>query len=129
MDVEEDTHKKLSSQEFSSALGNAVWLMTMSKKHRDLPIREVEYRIAPALLLRQFRFFHKKKQPVAFLTWAGVSHEVELQLNEGGKLREISDWRSGPTLKVIDCISPFVPASTFIEKFVAYAAKTPSTLN
>jgi cytolysin-activating lysine-acyltransferase len=111
----------LDAQTFASVMGQAVWLMTMSKKHRDLPIREIENLVAPAILLRQFKLYSKGKQPVAFLTWANVSDEVKARLDKGERSLEIADWRSGTNIVVMDCVSPFNPAETFSQKFLSSA--------
>lgn len=52
---------------FASTMGQAIWLMTVSKAHRDLPIREIEARVTPAIVLQQFKLYMKDKQPVAFV--------------------------------------------------------------
>ena len=50
--------------------------MTMDKRYRDRPIREIEALVATQMLLRQFKLYSKDKQPVAFLTWASASDAV-----------------------------------------------------
>ena len=82
-------------QTFGSTLGQAVWLMTMSKAHRDLPIYEIEARVALPIFLRQFRLYSKDNQPVAFLTWASVSDEVKARLEAGEKRLAETDWQIG----------------------------------
>lgn len=104
---------------FASVMGNAVWLMTMSKAHRDLPIRTVEELLSPAILMRQFRLFTKGKQPIAFLIWASVSDEVKARLDAGDKKLDLKEWRSGSNIVVVDCISPMAPAQNFIDLFQA----------
>lgn len=111
-----ETHMK-DSATFAQVMGNAVWLMTMSKAHRDLPIRVVEDLISPAILIKQFRLFSKDKQPVAFLIWASVSDEVKAKIDAGGYTLHLSDWRSGPHVVVLDCISPFNPREQFEKQF------------
>lgn len=108
----------LDASTFASTLGQAVWLMTLSPQHRELPIHEIERMIAPALLLKQFRLYSKGKQPVAFLTWVTVSDELRERLETGQTLEDLKDWRSGPNVVVLDCISPFQPPETFREKFL-----------
>ena len=109
---------RLDANTFASTMGQAVWLMTLSLPHREIPIREIERLIAPALLLKQFRLYSKGKQPVAFLTWATVSYPLKEQLEAGGTLHDLKDWRSGPNVVVLDCISPFQPPETFRKKFL-----------
>lgn len=117
------TLPNVDAQTFGSVMGQAVWLMTMSKDHRDLPIRAVEEVIAPAILLKQFRLFSQGKQPMAFLVWASVSDAVRDRIESGDKTMELADWRSGSNIVVLDCISPLHPAQTFIDKFLTDAAK------
>ena len=110
------------SATFSRVMGTAVWLMTMSKAHRDLPIHTVEDLISPAILLKQFRLFSKEKQPVAFLVWASVSEAVKARIDAGDYSLELQEWRSGPHVVVLDCISPFGPPEAFEERFRATVA-------
>ena len=108
---------QMPSKTFAEAMGQAVWLMTMSKAHRDLPIRELERRVALPILLKQFRTFVKDNQPVAFLTWGAVSDAVRRRLASGDKEMAETDWRSGPNLMVVDVISPFNSPEVFRQKF------------
>ena len=105
------------SKTFAEAMGQAVWLMTMSKAHRDLPIREIERRVALPILLKQFRTFVKDKQPIAFLTWGAVSEAVRDRLAKGNTEMAEADWRSGPHLMVVDVVSPFNPPNVFRARF------------
>lgn len=91
---------------FGSALGQAVWLMSMSPAHKALPIQSIEVRTLPAILLKQFKLYFKGKQPVAFIAWAMVTDEVKAKLAEGEDIA-LQDWRGGPNLVVVDCVSPF----------------------
>lgn len=114
--MSEDKSIGVDPQTFGSAMGNAVWLMTMDKRYRDRPIREVEAIVATPILLRQFKLYSKDKQPVAFLAWASVSDEVAKKI-EAGETLALEDWRSGPRIVVVDCVSPFNPPEMFIKKF------------
>ncbi len=113
--------KTLDQQTFGSTLGQAVWLMTMSPDHRELPIKTLEDRVAPALLFRQFKLYSKDNQPVAFLTWAGVSPEVKARIDAGDKGLAPEDWRSGSEIVVMECVSPFAPVETVKQQFLASA--------
>lgn len=104
-------------QIFASTLGQAVWLMAMTDKHRDLLIREVEASVAVPILLRRFKLYSKGKQPVAFLTWATVSDAAKAKV-EAGKPLELADWTSGNDLIVVDVVSPFNPAEVFEKRFL-----------
>lgn len=80
-----DMTKKIfpDSATFSSTMGHAVWLMTLSKEHRNRPISEVERVVSPAAILQQFKIYFKEKQPIAFLAWAAVSDEVKAKWDAG----------------------------------------------
>ncbi|MEO9516493.1 MAG: toxin-activating lysine-acyltransferase [Paracoccaceae bacterium] len=116
--TKQKTFETVDAQTFGSVMGQAVWLMTLSKTHRELPIKAIEGLISPAILLRQFKLYSKGKQPVAFLIWASVTDEVKAVLDAGGQIEKLEDWRSGPNIVVVDCISPLAPRETFEEKFL-----------
>ncbi|WP_336098883.1 toxin-activating lysine-acyltransferase [Roseovarius sp. CH_XMU1461] len=108
--------ERMDAQTFGSTIGNAVWLMTMDKAYRDRQIREVEAIVATPILLRQFKLYSKDNQPVAFLTWAGLSDDAKARL-EAGETLGLEDWRSGENLTVVDVVSPFNPADVFRQRF------------
>ncbi|MFV0335058.1 MAG: toxin-activating lysine-acyltransferase [Tropicimonas sp.] len=109
---------KIASETFASAMGQAVWLMSMSPDHRDLPIRDIETRVSIPLLLGQFRVYTKGKQPVAFLTWAAVTDEVKARLDAGERPADIRDWKAGSNMVVVDCVSPFNDGAVFVKAFL-----------
>ena len=113
-DVRTDRRQKratvsVDARTFGSALGQAVWLMTINKRYRDRPIREIEALVATPILLRQFKIYSKGKSPVAFLSWASVSDAVKAKAEAGAPLA-LEDWRSGASLVVVDVVSPFEEA-------------------
>lgn len=117
---------------FGSTFGIAVWLMTMDKNHREKSIKELEEMILPAILLQQFKLYSKDGQPVAFLIWAAVSDEIKARIEGGNPKLELNEWRSGNSVMVLDCISPFNPKEVFEEEFwkgVSSTANNSSTGN
>ncbi|MDJ0826916.1 MAG: toxin-activating lysine-acyltransferase [Rhodobacter sp.] len=118
--------KAPTSEEFTSTLGQVTWLMTLSKAHRDKPISLIEAHVAAPLMFKQVRVFTKGKQPLAAVIWAYASDEVRQKLQAGGYTMTLQDWRSGPEITVVDCISPLADAQVFIDEFMrqADAAKT-----
>ena len=48
---------------FAEVLGHVTRLMLLSPDHRDQPLSELEQRVIPALLLRQFCLFRKDGEP------------------------------------------------------------------
>ena len=117
------------AQTFAATMGQAAWLMTLSKSHRDLPMSTLETLVSPAILLRQFKLYSKGKQPVAFLVWASVSDAVKARLESGDKTLALADWRSGPNIVIVECISPFNPPETFEQKFLAAAQAAQNNSN
>lgn len=117
---EDGAHIGVDAGTFGSALGQAVWLMTMDKRYRDLPVHEIERIVATPILLRQFKIYSKGKQPVAFLSWAQVTDTGKARI-EAGEPLELKDWRSGETVVVVDCVSPFNPREVFVESFLQTA--------
>ena len=115
--------KQMDAQTFGLALGRAVWLMTMSKAHRDLPIKEIEDRLITPIFLQQFKIYSKGKQPVAFLSWAMVSDEVKVRVEAGERKLELKEWRSGKEVVVVECVSPFSPAKQILETFEAQSTQ------
>ncbi|MEO0952944.1 MAG: toxin-activating lysine-acyltransferase [Pseudomonadota bacterium] len=107
----------LSPSQFTDVLGAACWLMTMSKAHRLQPISLIEDRILPGLLLKQFRLIKHENQPKAFLSWATVSDDVLERFELDNKLT-LKDWRSGPNIRVVECISPFADPDLVRSEFL-----------
>lgn len=102
---------------FASAFGQAVWLMTVSKAHQDLHIRDIEDLVSPAVLLQQFKIYSKGKQPIAFLSWASVSDEVKERLEVGKYRLKANEWRSGENIVVVECVSPFADRAEIEKQF------------
>lgn len=111
---------------FSSVLGQAVWLMTVSKAHRDLKISEIEERVTPAIVLQQFKIYMKDKQPIAFLAWASVSDEVKSRLDSGNRSIAAEEWRSGENTVIVECVSPFAEEGKILSQFHRSIRPAPS---
>mgnify|MGYP000303369547 CR=1 FL=1 len=107
------------SEEFSRTMGQVAWLMTLSKKHRDLPISYQETHLAAPLMFKQVRVFTKGKQPLAAVIWAYVSPEIKQKLEAGDYTMQLEDWRSGPEVAIVDCISPLVDPKVFVDQFLS----------
>ena len=104
---------------FASSIGEAVWLMTISKQHRDLKISKIEELITPAILLQQFKIYMKGKQPVAFLSWALVSDTIKVRFDAGDRKLKAHEWRSGNNIVVVECVSPFAATEAIVEQFIS----------
>lgn len=84
-----------------------LWLLTQSPQHKFMFLADLEWYFLPPFRLRQFRVFHKDKAPIAYVSWAYVSDEVEERLKSGATRLKPEDWRSGENLWLIDLCVPF----------------------
>lgn len=109
------------SEEFTRTMGQVAWLMTLSKKHRKKPIELIEAHVSAPLMFKQVRVFTKGKQPLAAVLWAYASLEVKAKLKSDNYIMTLQDWRSGPEIVIVDCISPLADPQLFIDQFMAEA--------
>lgn len=70
--VSGNSNDPVSGKTVAEVLGEIVWLMTQDPDARDLPIREIERVIMPAILLRQFhiKYVHIKND-------SGLEHHIQ----------------------------------------------------
>lgn len=106
----------LDPDKFAEYLGLASWLFSMSSGHRDRKFSTIDQDILPPILLKQFRVIRDQKLPIAFLTWAMVSEEVESKVLKSESL-QLNDWKSGNKLVVVDCIAPFGHKDRIVKDF------------
>ncbi|WP_422362891.1 toxin-activating lysine-acyltransferase [Pyruvatibacter mobilis] len=90
----------------SEVFGQTTWLMTQSRGHRNMFISDLEWMVMPPILLRQFRLFPGKEQPLGIAFWAQLSDEASQRLEQGGKLKP-DDWKSGDNLWLVELLAPF----------------------
>lgn len=91
----------------SDIFGQITWLMTQSKGHRNFFVSDLEWMAMPPLLLRQFRIFPGKDQPLGVALWAQLSDEAAARLASGSNRLGPNDWNSGPNLWLVELIAPF----------------------
>ncbi len=92
-----------------SALGSALLLATKAPTHKYLFSHDFEWLVIPPIAARQFSLFRNKQdEPIAFVSWAKVSSEVESRLQSGILRLSPQDWNSGDKIYIIDIISPFI---------------------
>src|SRR2546428_5155381 len=90
----------------ASLLGQVAWLMMQSPVHRHLFLADLEYRVAPPLMLQQFRLYRRDNVPVAFVSWALLTEEVEKRVQSGAWRLQRADWRAGDRLRVVGLVAP-----------------------
>jgi cytolysin-activating lysine-acyltransferase len=90
----------------SEVFGQTTWLMTQSRGHRNMFISDLEWMVMPPILLRQFRLFPGKEQPLGIAFWAQLSDEASQRLEQGGRLKP-DDWKSGDNLWLVELLAPF----------------------
>jgi cytolysin-activating lysine-acyltransferase len=102
------THAQAASPKtVSQVLGEIIWLMTQSPRHKALPLGDLEWLVMPAILLRQFRIFYKGEQPVGVALWALVDEIVAKRIDTGDKRLSAVEWKNGTSVRIIDVVAPF----------------------
>ena len=98
-----------SSDEISNLqlFGELSWLMAKSELHRNFPLWKLEQWLLPPIALQQFRLYRREKRPIAFLSFAYLSAEIEARYVEAPQSLQPSQWQSGDRLWVLDFVAPF----------------------
>jgi cytolysin-activating lysine-acyltransferase len=95
------------SEQLNRVLGEAVGLMMSVQKYQEWRIADLKARLLPPITLRQCKIFRHKGFPVAFVSWAMVSDQIEGRLESNPELPLLPrEWRSGPRLCFMDIASP-----------------------
>ncbi len=90
-----------------AALGEMVWLLTQSPRHRyALFLADLEWLLMPPLQHGQYRLFYANGRPIGFTVWAYVGDRAESRLTQGGRIAA-QEWRSGPKLWLVELVAPF----------------------
>lgn len=97
----------------ASSFGEIVALLMRFDRYKVMPLGELEWRVVPAIIHRQFSLAeaqsksHGGIRPIGLVLWAEVSDEVDRQLSQdSGDAARLSprDWTSGDHLWVVDAI-------------------------
>lgn len=99
------------SKLFSASIGDLVTILSRSPAHKHYSIADIEWMILPAVTAGQFYVVeathkeHGYRAPIAFVSWAFVSEEVDQrlagQVSQRLRLRP-DEWKSGEIAWVID---------------------------
>ncbi len=87
--------------------GAMCFLIGISPSENHVQLRHVMLKLEPALRLNQYKIFRSKGFPRAFVTWAGLSPEVELEFAIEQKMIAPETWNGGEEIWIIDLVAPF----------------------
>jgi cytolysin-activating lysine-acyltransferase len=99
-EVAETTDHASISPTIASHLGEMVWLLSQSARHRHLSISDLEWMLMPPLLLGQYKLYHKNKNPIALALWAYLNQDDEQRLLTVNKLRPEA-WCAGDARRLL----------------------------
>src|ERR1700676_2460132 len=94
------------SKLFAASIGDMVVVLSRSPAHKHYSLADIEWMVMPPVFARQFYIVeaaaekHGFRAPVAAVTWAFVSDEVDKLLQtQSGTLRRLrpDQWQSGTT--------------------------------
>src|SRR5262245_24398246 len=91
----------------SQVLGEIVWLMVQSPRHKSLALSSLEWFVMPAIQLKQFRIFYRGDRPVGLALWAQVDDAIAKRLDSGDKRLAAAEWRCGPHHRIVEVVAPF----------------------
>jgi cytolysin-activating lysine-acyltransferase len=100
-----------------STIGAISILAMKSQTHKYLFLSDYEWLILPAIATKQFALFRgKQNEPIAFISWASVSKQVEKRLTDKTSKLQPADWNSGDIIYIIDIICPFGPSKDLLRQ-------------
>jgi hemolysin-activating ACP:hemolysin acyltransferase len=101
------------SKLISAHIGDICVVMSRAPAHKHYSLADIEWKVMPAVLAGQFYVAeaehkeHGVRAPVAVVTWARVSAEVDARLTESAgtpiRLRP-DEWTSGDIIWLVDIV-------------------------
>ena len=88
-------------------LGYIAGLFSNSKYHVKASIGHFMSSAVPALKHNQFKIFFNGFKPVAYVSWAMLSDEVQEKYKTGKHLLAIDEWKSGDNVWLAEFIVPY----------------------
>ncbi len=101
------TPESPSSPQPFEPLGKIAWLWMNSPLHRPWTVDLQRHFILPPVMLGQYELLEREGMPVAYASWAWVSHEVELAYIRNASRLPLDAWHSGQRLWFVDWVAPF----------------------
>lgn len=86
--------------------GHAVYLFSLSGRHRHLSVADLDRVLVPPVTLGQTVLLWDGGRVVAYSSWAWMSDAASERFLTGESIRA-EDWRCGPNLWVVDAVAPF----------------------
>lgn len=100
--------------------GQVVSIFLQSPRHRHLLLADLEWRVIPAIALKQYRLVQHKGLPRglpgSFVSWALVNEEVEAQLQQPDFRLRLQDWKSGDRVWIVDVAGPAEKDPALLDK-------------
>lgn len=88
-------------------LGYIAGLFSNSKYHAKASIGHFMSSVVPALKHNQFKIFFNGFKPVAYVSWAMLSDEVQEKYKTGKHLLTIDEWKSGDNVWLAEFVVPY----------------------
>lgn len=101
-----------------NAFGVAAYLASRTVSHKFLFAQDFEWLITPAITLNQYKIYRQKdnNNPLAFVSFANITEEVEKRILSGNRKLAPQDWNAGNKLYLIDIISPYLSQKDVLEQ-------------
>ncbi|XDA97392.1 toxin-activating lysine-acyltransferase [Sulfitobacter sp. LCG007] len=96
----------LSAEKYAD-LGAMLYLSALTATHRHRTLAQSVHCFETPLRLGQYNIFRQNGYPRGFVTFGGLSPEVEYGLAIEGRHLEDSDFTSGPSFWILDLVAPF----------------------
>ena len=90
-----------------AALGKIAWLWMNSPLHERWTVDLQRHFILPPVVLGQYELIERDGMPVAYASWARVSHEAEVAYIGNASHLPLEHWNSGDRLWFVDWVAPF----------------------
>ena len=88
-------------------IGEVTSLLICSDLHRKYLVDDIGLVFLPPIDLDQFRIYKANEQPIALITWAFLTEDIEKKYLTGNYTLTHDDWHSGDRAWVIDFLAPF----------------------
>ena len=96
-------------------IGEITTLLMCSNLHRKYFVDDIGTEFIPPINLNQFRLYKKNTEPIALVTWAFLTKELEEKYATGDYSLRPKDWNAGDRGWIIDFLAPFGHAKEVIK--------------